>query len=59
MKKEKAKILYKQKSKNFLKGFGALHTGAIVCTSELTLARMHLAPQIIWNLGPGVAMMSL
>lgn len=30
VKKEKAKILYKQKTlKTFLKGFGALHTGAI------------------------------
>lgn len=59
MKKEKAKILYKQKSKNFLKGFWCPTHGAILRPSELTLALKRLAPQMMWNLGPGVAMMSL
>lgn len=61
MKKEKAEILYRQKPKIFLKGFFCVpYTwGQFVCTSEWTLAIMLLALQIIWNLGPGVAMMSL
>jgi hypothetical protein len=49
-----------QKSKNFLKGFCVPYTwGQFVRPSERTLGTVPLALQIIWNLGPGVAMMSL
>lgn len=56
--KKKAETLYKDL--NFLKGFVCpTHGGDLYTLVKRTLAITLVAAQIMWNLGPGVAMMSL